>query len=132
MPWYRQISAANRSAEELHIAKVANPVATPREIIGADQGVSAALQLFFHVESVQAACNVFWHHCKDHSISLPTTGFTLSYDTNIPRQCGLSGSSAIVIATLNCLVDLHGLRERSPLSPPPPPMLEIPDPVHPV
>jgi glucuronokinase len=30
--------------------------------------------------------------------------FELSYDTNIPRQAGLSGSSGIVCAALNCLL----------------------------
>lgn len=32
--------------------------------------------------------------------------FTLSYRTTIPRQVGLAGSSALVIATLRCLIDL--------------------------
>ncbi|KAJ6423969.1 hypothetical protein OIU84_024863 [Salix udensis] len=36
--------------------------------------------------------------------------FTLSYDTNIPRQTGLSGSSAIVCAALNCLLDFYRVR----------------------
>ena len=37
----------------------------------------------------------------------------MSYDTNIPRQCGLSGSSAIVIAALKCLVDFYEVSDRS-------------------
>lgn len=32
--------------------------------------------------------------------------FTLRYRTSIPRQVGLAGSSALVIATLRCLIDL--------------------------
>ena len=35
----------------------------------------------------------------------------LSYDTNIPRQVGLAGSSAIVTATLNCLMKFFNLTE---------------------
>ncbi len=34
---------------------------------------------------------------------LPPSGFRLSYDTNIPKQAGLSGSSAIVTAALSAL-----------------------------
>ena len=34
-----------------------------------------------------------------------------SYDTNIPRQVGLAGSSAIVTATLNCLMKFFNLTE---------------------
>jgi glucuronokinase len=34
---------------------------------------------------------------------LPPRGFRLSYDTTIPKQAGLSGSSAIVTAALSAL-----------------------------
>jgi glucuronokinase len=37
--------------------------------------------------------------------------FTLKYDTNIPRQVGLAGSSAIVAATLKCLMAFFNLTE---------------------
>jgi len=69
------------------------------------QGYTGGLQL------ILAACNVFWQHCLKNSISLVPTGFTVSYDTNIPRQCGLSGSSAIIIATLRCLVEFYRVTE---------------------
>lgn len=46
---------------------------------------------------VQAACKRFGEHCKQHGIPLATKrGFSLSYDTDVPRQTGLSGSSAII------------------------------------
>ena len=35
--------------------------------------------------------------------------FTLEYDTTIPRQVGLAGSSAIVTATLKCLMEFFNL-----------------------
>ena len=38
--------------------------------------------------------------------------FTLSYDTNIPRQVGLAGSSAIVTSTLKCLMNFFNLTEH--------------------
>jgi len=76
--------------------------------------------------SMQAACNVFWQHCLKNSISLVPTGFTVSYDTNIPRQCGLSGSSAIIIATLRCLVEFYRVTERCSGFPfPPPPQMHL-------
>ena len=37
-----------------------------------------------------------------------TPGFNLSYATNVPKQAGLSGSSAIVTATVSCLEALYG------------------------
>jgi glucuronokinase len=36
-------------------------------------------------------------------------GFVLSYDTDIPRMVGLSGSSAIVVATFRALLKYYGL-----------------------
>ncbi|RDX76381.1 Glucuronokinase 1, partial [Mucuna pruriens] len=47
----------------------------------------------------------------DNNIDLRDANFTLSYDTNIPRQAGLSGSSGIVCAALNCLLDFYQVRE---------------------
>ncbi|XP_043725883.1 glucuronokinase 1-like [Telopea speciosissima] len=62
------------------------------------------------VRLVMAICKVFYHHCKDNKIDLNGGNFTLSYETNIPRQTGLSGSSAIVCAALNCLLDFYKVR----------------------
>jgi len=38
--------------------------------------------------------------------------FSVRYDTNVPRGVGLSGSSAIVVATLRCLCEFHGVSIR--------------------
>ncbi|OMO59324.1 hypothetical protein CCACVL1_24922 [Corchorus capsularis] len=62
------------------------------------------------VRLLMAICKVFYKHCKDNEINLQPGNFTLSYDTNIPRQTGLSGSSAIVCAALNCLLDFYNVR----------------------
>ena len=44
---------------------------------------------------------------------LPVRGnFTLTYETSIPRQAGLSGSSAIVCAALNCLLDFYDVADQ--------------------
>ncbi|KAI4320490.1 hypothetical protein MLD38_033967 [Melastoma candidum] len=57
-----------------------------------------------------AICKVFRDYCKENQIDLHGKNFALSYDTNIPRQTGLSGSSAIVCAALNCLLDFYNVR----------------------
>lgn len=41
------------------------------------------------VRLLMAICKVFHKYCKDHSIHLHERNFTLSYDTNIPRQVKL-------------------------------------------
>lgn len=62
------------------------------------------------VRLLMAICKVFHNYCRDENISLREVNFTLSYDTNIPRQTGLSGSSAIVCAALSCLLDFYNVR----------------------
>jgi glucuronokinase len=57
------------------------------------------------VRLLMATCKVFHAYCAAHKIALHHNNFTLSYDTNIPRQAGLSGSSAIVCAALSCLLE---------------------------
>ena len=62
---------------------------------------------------MQAVCKVFPQHCAENNIHLPQRGFMVSYETNIPRQCGLSGSSAIVLAAINSLIKFYQVNDRS-------------------
>uniref|UniRef100_A0A0D9Y102 GHMP kinase N-terminal domain-containing protein n=1 Tax=Leersia perrieri TaxID=77586 RepID=A0A0D9Y102_9ORYZ len=64
------------------------------------------------VRLLMAICKVFYSHCIQHGITLKEQNFTLSYDTNIPRQAGLSGSSAIICAALSCLLDFYNVRHQ--------------------
>ncbi|XP_068667770.1 glucuronokinase 1-like [Aristolochia californica] len=62
------------------------------------------------VRLLMAFCKVFYKYCSNKKIDLQGGNFTLSYETNIPRQTGLSGSSAIVCAALNCFLDFYKIR----------------------
>ncbi|XP_071527133.1 uncharacterized protein [Panulirus ornatus] len=61
---------------------------------------------------LQATCKKFYHYCAKRGIALTRRNFTLSYDTNIPRQIGLAGSSAIVTAALKCLMAFYNLTDQ--------------------
>ena len=52
---------------------------------------------------IYATCKKLAEYCRKNNIVLPRKGFTLRYDTTIPRQVGLAGSSAIVTATIKAL-----------------------------
>lgn len=52
---------------------------------------------------VKASIKRFAEYCLNHNIALPGENFSLRYDSNIPRQVGLAGSSAIVTATIRAL-----------------------------
>eukprot|EP01063_Lacrimia_lanifica_P027124 TRINITY_DN3763_c0_g1_i1.p1 TRINITY_DN3763_c0_g1~~TRINITY_DN3763_c0_g1_i1.p1 ORF type:complete len:640 (+),score=262.56 TRINITY_DN3763_c0_g1_i1:69-1988(+) len=58
---------------------------------------------------MQASCKKFYEYCTLNGIALPKKNFTLSYDTNIPRQVGLAGSSCIVTACTKALMTFFGL-----------------------
>ena len=60
------------------------------------------------VRLLQAACKTFFEYCAQHKLLDSkgierSGGFSLSYDTFIPRQVGLAGSSAIVTSVVKCL-----------------------------
>eukprot|EP00754_Rhynchopus_humris_P003863 Rhum_TRINITY_DN12003_c0_g1::Rhum_TRINITY_DN12003_c0_g1_i1::g.48521::m.48521/K16190/GLCAK; glucuronokinase len=59
---------------------------------------------------MQATCKKFYEHCSENGIALPRRNFTLSYDTNIPRQVGLAGSSCIVTCVVKALMAFYDLK----------------------
>lgn len=69
---------------------------------------------------IYASCKRFYQFCQEHDIALSDANFTIQYDTDIPRQVGLGGSSAIVVATLKGLMRFYSLSEEDipkPLQP---------------
>ncbi|WP_187260825.1 mevalonate kinase family protein [Pontibacter beigongshangensis] len=59
------------------------------------------------VPLVKAAIKKFCEFCTKQGITLPNRNFTTRYSASIPRQVGLSGSSAIIIATLKALSEFY-------------------------
>jgi len=56
---------------------------------------------------IKAAIKVFHDYCDQHGLSLPARSFTARYESSIPRQVGLGGSSAIVTAALRALMTFY-------------------------
>ncbi|HKQ76439.1 MAG TPA: GHMP kinase [Blastocatellia bacterium] len=52
---------------------------------------------------IKASIKGFAEHCRNVGIELKRENFSLRYSSNIPRQVGLAGSSAIVTATMRAL-----------------------------
>ena len=67
------------------------------------------------VRLIQAACKCFYELTLESKIidgkelMNRKRGLEISYDTNIPRMVGLSGSSSIILATLRALLSFHGI-----------------------
>ncbi|XP_046854466.1 uncharacterized protein LOC124447545 [Xenia sp. Carnegie-2017] len=100
-------------SESEKLVLVPHPLNDPTEFgsLGDLHGISRKEGYFGGLRLLQATCKKFYQFCSDHGIALAKRNFTLSYDTNIPRQVGLAGSSAIVTATLRCLMDFFNLND---------------------
>lgn len=58
---------------------------------------------------VKATIKKFVEYCQRQSLPLHDRNFSVRYHSDIPRQVGLAGSSAIIVATLRCLIDFYGV-----------------------
>jgi glucuronokinase len=61
------------------------------------------------IRLVKATIKKFVEHCQRQGLRLHDRNFSVRYHSNIPRQVGLAGSSAIIVATLRCLIDFYGV-----------------------
>lgn len=56
---------------------------------------------------VKATVKRFVEYCQRRGVRLHDRNFSIRYETNIPRQVGLAGSSAIITATLRALMQFY-------------------------
>jgi glucuronokinase len=56
---------------------------------------------------IKAAVKRFHDYCRQNQRELHRRNFTVEFETDIPRLVGLSGSSAIVVATLRALMEFY-------------------------
>jgi glucuronokinase len=56
---------------------------------------------------IKATIKKFVEYCQRQGHALHDRNFTVRYQSGIPRQVGLAGSSAIIVATLRCLCDFY-------------------------
>lgn len=61
------------------------------------------------VRLVKATVKKFVEYCAAHDWTLHERNFSVRYSSTIPRQVGLAGSSAIIVATLRCLMEFYGV-----------------------
>ncbi len=58
---------------------------------------------------VKAAIKKFAEYCEMNAYKLSNKNFTIRYQSSIPRQVGLAGSSAIVTATMRALMQFYNV-----------------------
>jgi len=61
------------------------------------------------IRLIKATIKRFVEYCAANGIALHDRNFSVRYQSNIPRQVGLAGSSALITATLRCLLEFYGI-----------------------
>jgi len=69
------------------------------------------------IRLMKATINKFVNYCDKHQIELPEKNFSIRYRSNVPRRVGMAGSSALVTATLRCLMDFYEVDIPKPIQP---------------
>lgn len=64
------------------------------------------------IRLIFATCKKFSQYCRENNIKLDERNYTISYDTRIPRQVGLGGSSAIIVSLFKTLMEFYGLTDE--------------------
>jgi glucuronokinase len=59
---------------------------------------------------VKAAVKIFFDHCVRQNIPLAKKSFSIRYESDIPRQVGLGGSSAIIVAAMRALLQFYAVK----------------------
>jgi len=91
---------------ELHIEPEPQDGSTFRSIFHLRDSVSM-LGYNGGIPLIKAGIKKFADYCEDNNIKLPNRNFTVRYRSSIPRQVGMSGSSAIVVALFRALMQFY-------------------------
>ncbi len=59
------------------------------------------------VRLIKAALKIFYDYCRAHAIELHQKNFAVGYESTIPRQVGLGGSSAIITAAMRAFMRFY-------------------------
>jgi len=69
------------------------------------------------IRLIKATIKLFVDYCQTQEIALHEHNFSIRYETNIPQQVGLAGSSAIITATLRALMEYYQVEIPLPVQP---------------
>lgn len=59
------------------------------------------------IRLLKATVKIFHDYCMKHGFKLHHRNFTLRYDSNVPPQVGMAGSSAIICACMRALMEFY-------------------------
>jgi len=69
------------------------------------------------IRLIKATIKLFVDYCQEQGLDLHDQNFSIRYETNIPQQVGLAGSSAIITAALRALMEFYKVEIPLPAQP---------------
>jgi glucuronokinase len=69
------------------------------------------------IRLLKATIKRFYDYCTENHIELHDRNFTIRYNSNIPPQVGMAGSSAIITACMRALMTFYGVTIPQPILP---------------
>jgi len=69
------------------------------------------------IRLIKATIKLFVDYCQEQGFDLHDQNFSIRYETNIPQQVGLAGSSAIITAALRALMEFYQVEIPLPAQP---------------
>lgn len=69
------------------------------------------------IRIMKATIKKFVEYCQENELPLKDKNFSIRYRSTIPRRLGLAGSSALVTATLRCLMEYYDVDIPQPIQP---------------
>ncbi|NIA13448.1 MAG: GHMP kinase [Nitrospiraceae bacterium] len=69
------------------------------------------------IRLMKATIRKFLDYCERHDIALADRNFSIRYRSTVPNRVGLSGSSALVTATLRALMEFYEVSIPEPVQP---------------
>ena len=73
--------------------------------------------LYGGLRLIKASIKRFVEYCQSEGLDLGKQAFSMRYDTDIPRQVGLAGSSAIITAVFRGLMEFYGVTIQKEILP---------------
>ncbi|KAI9199670.1 uncharacterized protein BJ171DRAFT_517448 [Polychytrium aggregatum] len=107
--WAQVTLRPNESRDDSSIHILPNPLSDPAEFSSLRLCFNSCLKNGYYGTNrlILATIQVFVRYCDQNGIKLKQGGFSIVNETNIPRQVGLAGSSAMVTATLRALMSYY-------------------------
>jgi glucuronokinase len=112
----REFSAKVELTPSDHLEIIPNELEMPRYDSLVSLRRTIKLNGYYGAERLfKATLNRFADYCERNGLELHDRNFSLRYSSTVPRRVGMAGSSALITATMRCLLEFYAVDIPKPL-----------------